>query len=318
MSNRLRWTSDRLSAGSIGNGRVRRKSDRVHWTSSGSVKYCLWAVWLVSVQCTLFVGGDWCSWVGVVTCGCWALFMGTGSFMDAGLLFVGTGLSSVVGRAHLCAVHIVCGWGLSFVAMVMPWHLHVVTISKIIWNKCTRHSLSLIMWTTTTNDNIVVIRHLVGTSLVGDMVPQNPNPAHLVSDMATSLLQWLWVGDRCGWRPWAMVTTKVMVMVEQGWQWGDSGWVSFGGGGGWRREWHYNICHTANTVPFWLIWLSHVIGPVVFSHLPCVTTPMANNFWWVQKMIKKAFKNISMGVDHMQHFFLLVYSRRTLIDQWEI
>ena len=40
MSNGLRRTSDRLSAESVGNGRVRRKSVGVHWTSSGSVKYC--------------------------------------------------------------------------------------------------------------------------------------------------------------------------------------------------------------------------------------------------------------------------------------
>ena len=39
MSNRLQWTSDGLSTESIGNGRVRRKSVRVRWTSSGSVKY---------------------------------------------------------------------------------------------------------------------------------------------------------------------------------------------------------------------------------------------------------------------------------------
>ena len=147
------------------------------------------------------------------------------------------------------------------------------------------------------------------------------------------LLVWLvtWQHPCCSGCGWAMD-----VDGNHGWWWqqgnGD-GWVRVavrwwwvgvidsGGDGGWRREWHHNICCTANTVPFWLIWLSHVIGPVVlakFSHLSSVTTPIANNFWWVQKMIKKAFKNISMGVDHMQHFFLLVYSRRTLIAQWEI
>ena len=41
MSNRLRQTSDRLSAESIRNGRVRRKSIGIRWTSSGSVKYWL-------------------------------------------------------------------------------------------------------------------------------------------------------------------------------------------------------------------------------------------------------------------------------------
>ena len=40
MSNGLWWTSDGLSAESIGNGRVWRKSDGICWTSSGSVKYC--------------------------------------------------------------------------------------------------------------------------------------------------------------------------------------------------------------------------------------------------------------------------------------
>ena len=40
MSNGFRRTSDGLSAESIGNGRVRRKSVGIRWTSSGSVKYC--------------------------------------------------------------------------------------------------------------------------------------------------------------------------------------------------------------------------------------------------------------------------------------
>ena len=39
MSNGLRRTSDRLSAESIGNGRVWQKSVGIHWTSSGSIKY---------------------------------------------------------------------------------------------------------------------------------------------------------------------------------------------------------------------------------------------------------------------------------------
>ena len=43
MSNRLWWTSDGLSAGSIGNGRVQQKSVRVCWTNTGSVKYWICA-----------------------------------------------------------------------------------------------------------------------------------------------------------------------------------------------------------------------------------------------------------------------------------
>ena len=72
------------------------------------------------------------------------------------------------------------------------------------------------------------------------------------------------------------------------------------------------------TVPFRLIRASRVTGPVVlaeFGHLSCVTTPMADDFWWIQNTVKKAFKNILTGVEHMQHFFLLIYLRRTLIDQ---
>ena len=68
------------------------------------------------------------------------------------------------------------------------------------------------------------------------------------------------------------------------------------------------------TVPFQLIRPSHITGPVVlaeFGHLSPVTTSMADDFWWS----KKAFKKIFMGVGHMQHFFLLMHSRRTLIDQ---
>ena len=54
---------------------------------------------------------------------------------------------------------------------------------------------------------------------------------------------------------------------------------------------------------FQLIWPSHITGPVVlakFSHLSHITIPMADNFWCIQKMVKKAFKNIFMGVGHMQ------------------
>ena len=72
------------------------------------------------------------------------------------------------------------------------------------------------------------------------------------------------------------------------------------------------------TVPFRLIRPSRVTGPVVlaeFGHLSRVTTPMADDFWWIQKWSKKAFKKTFTGVGHMQHFFLLVYLRRTLIDQ---
>jgi hypothetical protein len=52
-----------------------------------------------------------------------------------------------------------------------------------------------------------------------------------------------------------------------------------------------------------------------FSHLSHVTTPMAGDFWWIQKMVKKAFKKIFMGVGDMQHYFLLIYLRNALIDQ---
>ena len=46
MSNRLRQTSDGLSAeSSIGNGRVQQKSFGVHWTSSGSVKYWVFSIY---------------------------------------------------------------------------------------------------------------------------------------------------------------------------------------------------------------------------------------------------------------------------------
>ena len=67
-----------------------------------------------------------------------------------------------------------------------------------------------------------------------------------------------------------------------------------------------------HTVPFQLIRPSCITGPVVlaeFSHLSHVTTPMADDSWWIQKMVKKVFKQIFMGVGHMQHFFLLIYLR---------
>ena len=72
------------------------------------------------------------------------------------------------------------------------------------------------------------------------------------------------------------------------------------------------------TVPFRLIRPSRVTGPVVlaeFGHLSRVTTPLADDFWWIQKTVKKAFKDIFTGVGHMQHFFLHIYLRTTLIDQ---
>ena len=56
------------------------------------------------------------------------------------------------------------------------------------------------------------------------------------------------------------------------------------------------------TVPFRLIRPSRVTRPVVlaeFGHLSRVTTPMADDFWWIQKKVKKAFKNIFTGVEHM-------------------
>ena len=52
------------------------------------------------------------------------------------------------------------------------------------------------------------------------------------------------------------------------------------------------------TVPFRLIRLSHVTGPVVlaeFGHLSPVTASMADDFWWIQKMVKKGFKKDVYG-----------------------
>ena len=45
-----------------------------------------------------------------------------------------------------------------------------------------------------------------------------------------------------------------------------------------------------HTVPFRLIRPSRVTGPVVlaeFGHLSHVTTPTAEDFWWIQKTVKK-------------------------------
>ena len=45
-----------------------------------------------------------------------------------------------------------------------------------------------------------------------------------------------------------------------------------------------------NTVPFLLIWLSCTTAPVVlarFCHLSHITTPMADDLWWIQEMVKK-------------------------------
>ena len=46
------------------------------------------------------------------------------------------------------------------------------------------------------------------------------------------------------------------------------------------------------TVPFWWIWLSCITGPVVlaeFHLLSRVTTPMAEDFWQIQKTVKRGF-----------------------------
>ena len=54
--------------------------------------------------------------------------------------------------------------------------------------------------------------------------------------------------------------------------------------------WHLQKVWKLYTVPFQLIRPLH-ITPVVlaeFGHLSCITTPMANNFWWIQKWSKKA------------------------------
>ena len=61
----------------------------------------------------------------VAACGCWVLYAG------AGLWIMGDGLSFEVGRAHLCAVHVIHAWGVLLVAVVVPCHVHVVTVSKI-------------------------------------------------------------------------------------------------------------------------------------------------------------------------------------------
>ena len=73
---------------------------------------------------------------------------------------------------------------------------------------------------------------------------------------------------------------------------------------------HSSGKHEVNsyTVPFQLIRPSRVTGPVVlaeFGHLSRVTTPLADNFWWIQKMVKKGLKKMFTGVGHMQHFFYL-------------
>ena len=71
-------------------------------------------------------------------------------------------------------------------------------------------------------------------------------------------------------------------------------------------------CDFPHTVPFRLIRPSRVTGPVVlaeFSHLSRVTTPMADDSRWIQKMVKKGFSKDIHGVGQMEHFFLLTYLR---------
>ena len=58
------------------------------------------------------------------------------SFVGEGLMFLGGGCWVVVcgwwGSLH--AVHVGHGWGLLFVAMVVPCGVHVVTVSEIVWS----------------------------------------------------------------------------------------------------------------------------------------------------------------------------------------
>jgi len=55
-----------------------------------------------------------------------------------------------------------------------------------------------------------------------------------------------------------------------------------------------------STVPFQLIHPSHITGPVVlneFGHLSCITSPLTEDFWWIQKTVKKGFfRNIYRSV----------------------
>jgi hypothetical protein len=61
----------------------------------------------------------------------------------------------------------------------------------------------------------------------------------------------------------------------------------------------YGVCCTYwTTVPFQLIWLSCVTGP-----------PMAKDFWWIQKKVKKGFLKRYLRVWVMQHYFLPIYLR---------
>lgn len=69
-----------------------------------------------------------CSWVVVVVCGCCILFVG------AGLLFVDPGLSFVGGQAHLCVVHLVCGWGADVCGQVVcGWVVHGLGCGLWVW-----------------------------------------------------------------------------------------------------------------------------------------------------------------------------------------
>ena len=62
----------------------------------------------------------------------------------------------------------------------------------------------------------------------------------------------------------------------------------------------------AITVPFRFIQPSRVTGSVVlaeFGHLSHITTPMADDFWWIQKMVKKGFKKNVHGCGSYATFF---------------
>ena len=67
-------------------------------------------------------------------------------------------------------------------------------------------------------------------------------------------------------------------------------------------------------------WFGHHTSQGLWFWLNSVTCPLSQPLWPMtfggsKKWSKKAFKKIFMGVGHMQHFFLLMYLRRTLIDQ---
>ena len=70
-------------------------------------------------------------------------------------------------------------------------------------------------------------------------------------------------------------------------------------------------------------WFGRHASQGLWSWPNSVTCPLSQPLWPTtfggsKKWSTKAFKKIFTGVGHMQHFFLLMYLRRTLVDQWEI